>query len=157
MLGAMGYIAVVLAQTLILPIVFGLVTIESHETWAMVATFGRWFLFWGIGTRLALAGIVQLVKPDFTTESILGGTPHASANQVAQELAFANIAMGTGAIVGTFVGGGLAAAITGGLYMGIAGARHLGKRGINTKEHVATWTDLLMLVTMAAYAVALVR
>jgi hypothetical protein len=152
----MGYVIVVLAQTLILPVVFGIATLPSHDAWVMVATFGRWFLFWGVGTRLALAGTVQLLKPDFTTESILGTRPDAAANQVTQELGFANLAIGIGGIVGTFLGGGLAAAITGGLYLGAAGVRHLGKRGMNVKERVATWTDLLVLVAMAAYATAVI-
>lgn len=152
----MGYIAVVLAQTVVLPVVFGLATLASHDTWAIAGTFGRWFLFWGVGSRLVLAGVVQIVKPEFTTESILGGSPQAGANQVAQELGFADLAMGIGGCVGTFLGGGLAAAITGGLYMGIAGMRHVVKRDANVREQVATWTDLLVFATMIAYAAAVI-
>lgn len=150
----MGYVVVVLAQTVVLPIVFGIATLRSHETAVVVATFGRWFLFWGIGTRLALAGLVQVVKPNFTTQEILGDAPQKGANLVTRELGFANLAIGTGSIVGTFAGGGVAAAVTGGLYMGVAGVMHLGKRDMNLKEHVATWTDLLMAAAMAAYVVA---
>ena len=153
----MGYVVVVLAQTVILPILFGCAKLAAHDGWTIVETFGRWFLFWGVGTRLALAGTVQLIKPDFTTQAILGGDSHSGAKLVTQELGFANLAMGLGAIAGTFLGGGLAAAITGGLFMGIAGARHLGQRGQNVKERVATCTDLLVFVAMAAYAVALIR
>jgi arginine exporter protein ArgO len=153
----MAYVAIVLAQTLILPVVFGISALSGHDhAWLpIVATFGRWFLFWGVGTRLALAGIVQVVKPDFTTGAILGDAP-SGAKLVARELGFANLAMGTGGIVGAFVGGGLAAAITGGLYFGVAGVLHLGKRDMNVKEHVATWTDLLMLVAMTCYVIALI-
>jgi|JI10StandDraft_1071094.scaffolds.fasta_scaffold1016312_1 hypothetical protein len=153
----MGYVVVVLAQTVILPVVFGMATLDAYDPWVMSATLGRWFLFWGVGTRLALAGIVQLVKPDFTTQSLLGGAPHAAADQVTRELAFANLAMGLGGIVGSFVGGALAAALTGGFYLGAAGVRHLGKRGMNVKETVATWTDLLVCAAMIAYAAAIIR
>lgn len=151
----MGYIAVVLLQTLILPLCFGAFALESHATLDVLATFGRWFLFWGVGTRLALAGIVQVAKPDFTTSAVLGESS-ATASLTARELGLANLAMGAGAIVGTFGGGGLAAAVTGGAYMAFAGAGHLGKSAAkNAKERVATWTDLLIFAAMAAYVVAL--
>jgi hypothetical protein len=153
----MGYVVVVVAQTIILPVVFGCAQLHTHDSWLIADTFGRWFLFWGVGTRLALAGVVQLVKPSFTTQTILGDDSHTGANVVTQELGFANAAIGLGAMVGTFLGGQLAAAITGGLYLGIAGARHLGHRGQNLKERVATWTDLLVFIAMAAYAAALIR
>jgi hypothetical protein len=149
----MGYVVVVLAQTLVLPLIFTVATLGAHDVWTVVGTFGHWSLFWAIGTRLLLAGIVQVVKPEYTTETIHGEKPSLAA----QELGFANVAMGIGGIVGTFVGGALAAAITGGLYMGIAGVRHLGNRGMNARERVATWTDLLVFGAMAGYALALLR
>ena len=151
----MGYIVVVLLQTLVMPVVFGATTLPAHDAGTMVATFGRWFLFWGVGTRLALAGIVQLVRPEFTTKSILGAAPVPGARLVVQELGFANVAIGVGGVLGTFSGGGLAAAVTGGLYLGAAGVRHVGSRDMNAKERVATWTDLLVFAAMAAYAVAI--
>jgi hypothetical protein len=152
----MGYVVVVLLQTVILPLGFGVASLHSHATLDVLATFGRWFLFWGVGTRLALAGIVQVVKPDFTTSGILGESP-AAVSLTARELGFANLSMGAGAIVGTFVGGGLATAVTGGAYMAFAGFGHVGKAATkNAKETVATWTDLLMFAAMAMYVTALV-
>jgi hypothetical protein len=151
----MGYVVVVLLQTLILPLGFGAFSFDSHAALDVLATFGRWFLFWGVGTRLALAGIVQVVRPDFTTSGILGESP-AAVSLTTRELGFANVAMGAGAIVGTFVGGGLAAAVTGGAYMACAGFGHVGKSASkNTKETVATWTDLLIFAAMAVYVIAL--
>jgi hypothetical protein len=150
----MGYIAVVLLQTVVLPSIFGACTLASHAPLDVLATFGRWFLFWGVGTRLALAGVVQIAKPDFTTSTILGEA--SAASLTTRELGFANLATGGGAIVGTFLGGGLAAAVTGGAYMACAGFGHLGtSKPMNAKERVATWTDLLIFAAMIAYVVAL--
>jgi hypothetical protein len=95
---------------------------------------------------------VQVAKPDFTTSTILGEARPPSLT--ARELGFANLAIGAGAIVATFAGGALGAAITGGAYMGFAAVGHIG-RTRNTNEQVAFWTDWLVCASMVAYVIAL--
>ena len=89
----MGYFIGVILQTIVLPIVSG--TIELATTGGNpVEVYGRWWVFWGVGTRLLVAGVVQLVRPE-TTAAILGTEkPAASELQVARELSTANIGMG---------------------------------------------------------------
>ena len=56
---AMGYFIVVILQTIALPLICGtieLATIGGNP----IEIYGRWWVFWGIGTRLLLAGAVQL-------------------------------------------------------------------------------------------------
>jgi hypothetical protein len=147
------YVILVLAQTVVLPVVSGAIEllISGGDP---TEVFGRWFLFWGVGTRLLVAGVSQILRPAFTVQNILG-EPNAGAGQIAQELGFANVAIGIGAIVAAFVPGwGVPVAIVGGLFLGLAGFRHIGKLHPNLKEIVATWTDVLVFVAMAVYVIA---
>jgi hypothetical protein len=146
------YIGLVLLQTLILPVASGSIALAVNHG-DPISTYGTWFLFWGVGTRLLVAGLSQILRPGFTVQNILG-EPNAGATQIAQELGFANLSIGVGAIAASFVPGwNIPVAIVGGLFFGLAGFRHLPKRHQNAKETVATCTDLLMFAAMAIYAV----
>ncbi|WP_419817345.1 hypothetical protein [Glaciibacter flavus] len=141
------YIALVLAQTLVLPLLFavGQLVLFSGEPLIVV---GVWWAFWGVGTRLTVAGISQLVNPGRTSRGILG-IDDAGAEQVVHELGFANLSMGVVALFAAFVPGwGILGALPGALYLGLAGVRHIAKRGKKTEETVATWTDLLVFVVV---------
>ena len=105
---------------------------------------GRWFLFWGAGLRLLIAGISQTFRPQFTAQNILGETTPV-ANQLVRELGFANLGMGIVGIAGAWVPGWmLPAAIVPGVFLLLAGITHIGKGGKNVKELAATLTDLLV-------------
>jgi hypothetical protein len=146
------YIILVLLQTVVLPIVSGSIQLAVTHIDPITA-YGMWFLFWGIGTRLLVAGVSQVVRPAFTAVNILG-SPNPGAEQIVQELGFANLAIGIGAIVAAFLGDwGVLVAGVGGLFLGLAGFRHLPKRHPNAKETVATWTDLLLFVLMVIYVI----
>ncbi len=141
------YIAVVLLQTLVLPLVFGIghLVLQGGEP---IPVIGSWFLFWGVGTRLLLAGVHQVQKPEYTVQGILGAA-NADAAHIAQELGFANICMGLAAVVAfTRPEWWVVGAIPGGLFLLLAGLRHVTKPGKDRDELVATWTDLLVGVAM---------
>jgi hypothetical protein len=146
------YVLLVLFQTLILPVISG--TIELLVAGGdPVIMYGRWFLFWGVGARLLIAGFSQAVRPGFTIQNILGAS-NPGANQIARELGFANISLGVGGLLGFFVPGwSIPVAIIGGLFLGIAGFAHIAKKHPNVKEIVATWTDLLIFVTMTIFVI----
>ncbi|MFC8529815.1 DUF6790 family protein [Nocardia sp. NPDC057227] len=114
---------------------------------------GIWWAFWGVGTRLLVAGISQLTNPARTAQGILGIEDHG-AEQVVHELGFANLAMGLVALIAPFVDRGIHAAAAGAIYLGLAGARHVAKRGKGADENVATWTDLLVLAVVTAGIIA---
>jgi len=148
------YVAVVLLQTLVLPVASGVVELVATGGDPLLV-FGRWFLFWGVGTRLVLAGVVQVTRPSFTVRDVLGADS-GSAIVIVQELGFANIAMGTVAVIGALVPAWwAAAAIPGGLFLGQAGLRHIAKPGKGLEERVATWTDLLVAAAMLIFVVRL--
>jgi hypothetical protein len=148
------YIAVVVLQTLILPLLSGGVQLAVAGG-APVVIFGVWWAFWGVGTRLVVAGLSQLINPGRTTQGILG-SDDAGAELVVHELAFANLSMGLIGAVSAFADGwGILGAAPGAVYMGLAGFRHLAKRGKNADETVATWTDLLVLVMVSAGTAAI--
>jgi hypothetical protein len=146
------YIVLVLLQTLVLPLITGTVEVATSHVDPVLA-FGSAFLFWGVGTRLLVAGISQILRPEFTIQNILGEA-NAGASQIAQELGFANVSIGIAAVVGAIVPGwGVPVAIAGGLFLGLAGFRHVAKKNPGMKEIVATWTDILVFVAMAGYVI----
>lgn len=148
------YIAVVLLQTLILPLVCGGVQLAMSGGDPLVVS-GTWWAFWGVGSRLLVAGISQLVNPSRTAQGILG-IEDAGAELVVHELGYANLSMGMVAMASAFCGAwGLLGAAPGAMFLGLAGLRHIAKRGKNRDETVATWTDLLVFVMVVVGAIGL--
>jgi hypothetical protein len=142
------YVALVLLQTLILPLVSGVIHLVVKGGNSLVV-FGTWWAFWGVGTRLTVAGLSQLTNPARTTRGILNIEDNA-AEHVVQEFGYANVSMGLVGLVAPFVSGwGILGAVPGAVFLGLAGLRHVVKRAKSRKETVATWTDLLVFVMVA--------
>ena len=145
------YLAVVLLTMLLLP----LASVEAehvlHPDLALPWLFGRWFVFWGVGVRLALAGARQYLQPTFTAREIF----HASGDEVlvvVRELGIANMAAAAIALLAVkFTGFVVPAAVYGTLFYGIAGIRHLAERGRSANENVAMVSDLLIASVLAAF------
>jgi hypothetical protein len=139
------YIVLVLLQTVVLPLISTVIMWGFTGAHPIVAIGLAWG-FWGVGTRLLVAGISQLMNPSRTTKGILG-IEDAGAEQVVHELGFANLAFGVGGLlVPFFLPFGVLLAVPGALYLGLAGVRHIAKRGKGAAETVAMWTDLLVFV-----------
>ncbi|MGO9833703.1 MAG: hypothetical protein ACLP1X_05760 [Polyangiaceae bacterium] len=91
-----GYLATVVALMGVLPVVSILVD------WLLAGSVGlwdpafRWFVFWGVGVRLLLAGVRQVVQPSFTAREILH-LAGPDAEVVVHELGFANFCLGLAA------------------------------------------------------------
>lgn len=147
------YIAVVLAQTFVLPLVSGTIHLAVAGGNVLVV-FGMWWAFWGVGTRLLVAGISQLANPTRTTQGILG-LQDEKANLVVHELGFANLSFGLAATaISLFPAWGVLGAVPGAIYLGLAGFRHIATRGKGREESVATWTDLLVFVATITGVIA---
>lgn len=147
------YIALVLLQTVLAPLVSAAIQLIVFGGEPLVV-LGVWWAFWGVGTRLLVAGISQLVNPARTAQGILG-IADKGAEFVVHELAYANLSMGAVAMATCFIPGwGILGALAGALYLGLAGVRHVAKRGKNADETVATWTDLVVFVMVVLGAVA---
>lgn len=150
------YLAIVVLLMGILPVASILVEHfavgASADWWTLI---GKWFVFWAVGVRLALAGIRQIVQPAFTAEKIFEIGDKA-AHIVVQELGFANLAMGALAVLTLAAPQWTAAAaLAGAVFYGLAGARHVLKGGQNRNETIATVSDILIFVILAAYLVAI--
>jgi hypothetical protein len=117
----------------------------------IVFLIGKWFVFWGVGIRLFLAGLRQVMQPQFTAESIFGLKDRA-AHTIVRELGFANLSMGTlGLLSLAYAGWIVPAAIVGGLYYGFAGLGHLVRNNRNAQEQTALVSDLLICLFLGAF------
>jgi hypothetical protein len=112
---------------------------------------GKWFVFWGVGVRLFIAGVRQVAQPRFTAESIFQ-VKDRGALAIVREVGFTNLSMGALGLLTlarpSFL---VAAAIVGGLYYGLAGAGHAVRRDKNASEWTALVTDLFMFFLLAAF------
>jgi hypothetical protein len=112
---------------------------------------GKWFVFWGVGVRLFIAGLRQVAQPQFTAESIFQ-IKDRGAFAIVRELGFANLSMGAlGLLTLAKPNFLVAGAIVGGLYYGFAGAGHIFSRDKNALEWTALVSDLFMFVLLAAF------
>ncbi len=148
----MGYFIVVIAQTVVLPVASGIIELGVAGG-DPVLVFGKWWAFWGVGTRLLVAGIAQ-VSGKGPTSAILGATTSGiEMKQLTRELGTANIGMGLAGLLALVPGWAVPAGLAGGVFLLIAGAMHLPKKGKNAKETLATWTDLIVGVAIVVLAV----
>jgi hypothetical protein len=114
----------------------------------------KWYGFWAVGVRLLLAGLRQVVQPRYTAREILGLKTEESLFLV-RELGFANIAIGTIAILGLFVPAWrLAATVMGGIFYGLAGCSHVVQPHRNRLENVAMVSDLFAAIVLIGFSVA---
>ncbi|MBX3068667.1 MAG: hypothetical protein KF844_08515 [Cryobacterium sp.] len=153
----MTYFIIVIAQTIFLPIasaVIELVAIGGDP----ILTFGKWWVFWGVGTRLLLAGAAQVSGLGPTSEILGSDKSSVQEKQLVRELGTANIGMGVAGLLALVPGWALPAGLAGGIFLLIAGLLHVGKKGKNAQETLATWTDLLVglvVVVLGVYVAVL--
>ena len=145
------YYLVVLLTTVVLPVAS--IAYDSLRFCGPELTFliGKWFVFWGIGVRLLIAGLSQLTRPDFTAREILGIEP-GSAGPLVAELGTANVGLGLIGVLSLWQTSWTApAALAGGLFLAVAGFFHARSRNRTRKETVAMVTDLLVALAAAIY------
>jgi hypothetical protein len=152
-----GYFILVTLQTVVLPIASALIELLVVGG-DPILVFGKWWAFWGVGTRLLVAGVAQMSGKGPTT-AILGATsPNVQAQQLTRELGTANVGMGLAGLLALVPGWAVPAGIAGAVFLLIAGILHIPKKNKNAQETLATWTDLLVgIVVLAVAAYVLVR
>lgn len=148
------YLAVVALTMFVLPVVSVLVGHALAPMEPVAFLVGRWFVFWGVGVRLALAGLRQYFQPRFTATEIF----HMSSDEalpLIRELGLANVAT---AVVGllslAFASFTLPVAISACIFYGVAGARHAAERNRSRNETIAMASDLFLFVVLAAFVAA---
>ena len=144
-----AYLVPVLLLLFVLPA--GCVLAEAivgRDASELLLIAGKWFVFWGVGVRLFLAGLRQIFQPEFTATKIFElAEPGALA--IVRELGFANVTMGALGVASLANGAWLIpAAIVGALYYGLAGAGHLIRPERNSIEEIALVSDLLIFMLL---------
>jgi hypothetical protein len=153
-----GYTGMYFVSIVLLLFVFpaGCVVAEAvwlHDSTNLAVLASKWFVFWAVGVRLFIAGIRQVLQPQFTAERIFDIKDHAAA-AIVREIGFGNLSMGALGLASLFKSGWVVpAAIVGGLYYGLAGAGHLTRNNRNFNEQVALISDLLMFVLLGTFVV----
>jgi hypothetical protein len=138
------YFVSVGALMFVLPLAsIAIALLSGAESASTVAVVAKWFVFWGVGVRLLVAGLRQIVRPRYTAETILG-LKHDESLIVVRELGFANTAIGTIGVLSVAASGWvLAAALAGAIFYGLAGANHMRQVARNKNQNVAMVTDLV--------------
>jgi hypothetical protein len=112
---------------------------------------GRWFVFWGVGVRLSLAGLRQFFQPSFTATEIFH-MKSAEALPLVRELGVANVATGTvGSLSLAFPNFVLPIAISSGIFYGVAGFRHMLERDRSRNENIAMVSDLFLFLVLTLF------
>jgi hypothetical protein len=150
-----------LASVLLLMLVFPAASIYADHaflqtTAPLIELVGKWFVFWGAGVRLLLAGLRQFFQPRFTAKKIFD-IESDDALPLVRELGAANFATGVVGIASlampSFV---LPVAISAGIFYGVAGIRHLMDGGRIANENIAMISDLFVFLIFAVYVTSMV-
>ena len=145
------YIVIVALTMVLLPIVSIGADAALHPAVPMMLLVGKWFVFWGVGVRLVLAGLRQFFQPAFTAREIFK-MQSDEALILVRELGVANFGTGLVGLLSlmapSFV---LPVAISAGIFYGVAGIRHLLHRGRSGNETIAMVSDIGISLVLAAF------
>lgn len=145
------YYVIVLLTTCALPIASIAIDYSSQPGTSLLVLIGKWFVFWGVGVRLLLAGASQALRPAFTASHILG-VKDPTAEKIVAELGYANVATGLAGMLSLVWSDWIApAGLAGGLFLGLAGLKHATNADRNAKENLAMATDFLVAGMVAVY------
>lgn len=129
----------------VLPVVS--IAVEWGGAASGVALVVKWFVFWAVGARLAIAGVRQIVKPGLTAKLL--GIESRDADVVVRELGFANVSFGVLGIATLFAPGWLrGAALAGAIFYLLAGVQHARVRHRDRDETVAMLSDLGIAIVL---------
>jgi len=151
------YVVIVLLIMLVLP-AFSVVRERYFlgNDAGLLLLIGKSFVFWGVGIRLASAGVHQALNPKYTAERLLS-LKTSEPWLVVRELGFANIAIGTVALGSTVAPHWLTpAAVAGAIFYGLAGANHFAAKNRNRLQNVTLLTDLFACGILCAYCLSVV-
>ena len=148
------YLAVVILTMFALPIGSTLVDHLLHADAALIWLIGRWFVFWSVGVRLALAGARQTTQPGFTAREIF----HMNGDEalpIVRELGVANLGAGVVGLLSlaapSFI---LPAALYAAIFYGAAGVGHVLQRDRSANEAIAMASDLFVFAVLAIFVAA---
>jgi uncharacterized protein DUF6790 len=125
--------------------------LHSQGDQTVLSLVGRWWAFWAVGVRLFVAGLRQVIEPQFTAKEIFG-SDDPGALPIVREVGFGNLAFGSLGVLSLFRPDWVVpAAIVGGIYYGLAGAGHIAQKNKNPKEWTAMLSDFGVSLILAAF------
>jgi hypothetical protein len=147
------YIFIVIALMLVLPLISVVAQLasaqEAASTVAVLPWLAKWYVFWAVGVRLALAGLRQIVQPRYTARNILGLQSDESLFLV-RELGFANAAIGSAGIASLLIPSWVAPlALIGAIFYGLAGINHCLHGPRNPLQNLALASDLFAALVLS--------
>jgi hypothetical protein len=137
------YFVSVVALMLVCPLIsIGIQILLGGPGMLTAALVGKWLVFWMVGVRLFLAGLRQIVQPQYTAEQILG-VKDPDAALIVRELGIANTAVGSVAVASLFFRNWeLPMALVGTIFYALAGINHLTHKHRNKLQSFAMTSDL---------------
>jgi hypothetical protein len=146
------YLTTVLLLMAVFPIGSLVAEVVYHPV-PLMPLDGKWFVFWGAGVRLSLAGLRQILQPRFTAETIF----HIESDVVlpfVRELGVANLSTGIVGIASLFRPDFvLPIAIIAAIFYGVAGVRHATDRVRGKNQNIAMVSDIFVSLIYLAYIV----
>jgi hypothetical protein len=150
------YLVFVLLLILVLPA--GSIVIEHfafHSSMTWIELTARWYVFWSVGVRLALAGLRQLFEPSFTSEAIFG-LEGWEMFPLIRELGAMNLALGVAGFLSIFYPNfTLPVAVIGAVFSGICGLRHATAKRASLYELVSMISNLFVFLIFVTYLLSL--
>jgi hypothetical protein len=147
------YLAIIALTMLILPVSSILIEHALHPGDGLIFLMGRWFVFWAVGVRLALAGVRQFFQPSFTAKQIF----HMAGDEalpLVRELGVANFATAVVALLSLAIPSFIVpVAISACIFYGAAGARHVVERNRSRNENIAMGSDLFLFVVLLIFLI----
>ncbi len=109
-------------------------------------------MFWAVGVRLLLAGLRQVVQPQYTAKTILGIEEWRIF--AIREIGFANAAIGAVGIMSILIPGWAAAGgFAGGILYGSAAVNHRLQVRRNGLQNLAMASDLFAAAVLLTYCI----
>jgi len=149
------YILIIALLLFVFPV--GSIFIELfalNSTVGVLPLIGKWFVFWAVGVRLFIAGLRQVMQPEFTANKILG-IKNSDVFVVVREIGFSNLSMGLLGLWSVYkLAWVMPAALVGGLYYGLAGVGHLFSKQRNLLENIVMYSDFFIFFILLIFFVS---
>ncbi|HWK61553.1 MAG TPA: DUF6790 family protein [Eoetvoesiella sp.] len=143
-------LVVIVLLMAVLPVISIILDVTAGQA-ELVDALGTWFVFWGMGWRLAVAAVHQMLRPGFTAKRIFE-IHDPEASKLVLEIGFGNLALGVPAIASLYFPAWVpAVALAGCIFFGLAGIQHVRNKASTGAEIAAMVSDLGIAAVLAIY------
>ena len=144
------HLFVILLFMLFLPIISIIQDVLFRNS-DLMPTIGKWYVYWGVGWRLIIAGGHQLLRPSFTAKDIFE-IDDPKASKLILEIGFGNLAIGIASVASLHFPDWIPGmALAGAIFFALAGIQHVRNRASTRPEITAMVSDLGAAVILIAY------